>query len=350
MVNHQVTYCGLSGLSCSVVGARHGGRGPHTHLSDADPPITSCSSTGPVVSQGLKTSNIDFGGMMKPDQDNSCDAQTLYERGQLRLGRAWQGWRVSQVAGWLAGAGLLLHALLALLAAALLALPTDLAWLVALLRRRVCGDSGDCHDNTLFDSALHLVTSCMYGLGAVLLVIATVFLALSFLLRKNNKEKNLTAVTRLLTIICCIKEGFQILIQSANIILQLIVISRIGFTVNSLSVILSVVTVSFDAMMLHGIRTKKSSFMNAFLVFHYVLFFIVLGVYLIGSVVSAAMFQQFWIVLLGILFAMVFIFFFVYNIGFYAVLHTITLANEKKHPKSTYKNNIAFVNDAYRQC
>merc|ERR1712113_300257 len=150
----------------------------------------------------------------------------------------------------------------------------------------------------------------------------------------GNKENNLKGVKKILTVICSISAVFMILVYSVPMFLN------VGF--GNLSGLIHIPSIIFWCFLLHGIRKEKSGFVKAFLVYHYVVFGILIAAAIIGSVVAGAISGMFTIVPCGLLYVMVLTFLFVFNIGFYVALHSIYLEIEKSQVQM--KKNIEFIN------
>jgi len=267
--------------------------------------------------------------------------QRKMERGELKLTRFGLGFKLTSFTSFLGWTGMFLYTLLGLVALAMLTLPTD-------LKDFIRGNLGTAYQENIYEAIANL----MRGIGAVMLFISIAFFILNFFLRKKNKEKNLRGVTIILTVICCIGAALQILLLSANIIFQLMVVGRVFtklvFTYHGIiSLIYSMASIVFLSLLLHGIRTKQSCFIKPFLVFQYCMIAFILSAVIIVSIVFASMMQHFWMVLLGAFTFIFLMFCYTFDMGFYITLHSIILANEKK---SQYKKNIAFVNDSYQKC
>jgi len=258
--------------------------------------------------------------------------QRKMERGELKLTRFGLGFKLTSFTSFLGWTGMFLYTLLGLVALAMLTLPTD-------LKDFIRGNLGTAYQENIYEAIANL----MRGIGAVMLFISIAFFILNFFLRKKNKEKNLRGVTIILTVICCIGAALQILLHSANIIIQLMVFSYHGI----ISLIISMASIVFLSLLLHGIRTKQSCFIKPCLVYQYCMIAFSLSAVIIVSIVFASMMQHFWMVLLGAFTFIFLMFCYTFDMGFYITLHSIILANEKK---SQYKKNIAFVNDSYQKC
>lgn len=198
------------------------------------------------------------------------------------------------------------------------------------------------------------LTFIVFVNGIAFLVIAVAFLPMTFLLRKRNKENNVKGVKKMLTMICSIKAVLGILytcfaslvwfIYEALLVLrtkQCLLFEnwnlKSGLCNGILpelpdayfSLIILIPALVLWCLLVHGIRKGRSGFVKAFLVIQYTFFGLAIPCIFVSSVTIAVSYEMFIIVPCGLLLLMVLTFLFVFNIGFYVVLHSIYLEKEK---------------------
>jgi len=276
----------------------------------------------------LKSTSEKFKKMMteKDQEENETDGKMKLE--EMELSRFGFGFKMTDFVAFLGWTGMCLSSLMGLVAAAMTTVTIDLNNGVFLYREWFHDTPWDVRD---------IIAGLMQGIGGFLLVIAVGFFLLNFFLRKKNKENNLKGVKKILTIICSISAVFKILVYSIPYFLN------VG--IGNLSGLIHIPSIIFCCFLFHGIRKEKSGFVKAFLVYHYVVFGILMAAATIGSVVAGAIFGMFIIVPSGLLYVMVLTFLFVFNIGFYVALHSIYLEIEKSQVQM--KKNIEFINASF---
>jgi len=118
-----------------------------------------------------------------------------------------------------------------------------------------------------------------------------------------------------------------------------------------LSIVIHLPSFIFNCLLIHGIKSEKSGFVKAFLVFHYTLFGFFIASVAAMSIGCAAYYGIFTfttVVLCGLLNIKILTFLFVFNIGFYVALHSIYLEKEKSQQQT--KKNIEFFNMSFEKC
>jgi len=277
----------------------------------------------------LKSTSEKFKKMMtEKDQEENETETGKMKLEEMKLSRFGFGFEMTGFVAFLGWTGMCLSSLLGLVAAAMITVTIDLNNGVFLYHEWFHLTPWDVRD---------IIAGLMQGIGGFLLVIAVGFFLLSFFLRKKNKDNNLKGVKKILTVFCSISAVFMILVYSVPMFLN------VGF--GNFTGLINIPFIIFSCLLLHGIRKEKSGYVKAFLVYHYVVFGILMAAAIIGSVVAGAISGMFTIVPCGLLYVMVMTFLFVFNIGFYVVLHSIYLENEKSHLQM--KKNIEFINASF---
>jgi len=263
------------------------------------------------------------------DQEENRN-QLKMKLGEMRLSKFGFGFELTGFTAFLGWAGMCLFSLLGLVGSALITVPIDIP-------------------NLFRGSGINweVVVALMQGFGSAFLLIAVGFFLLNFFLRKKNKENDFQGVKKMLTMICSISIVIRIIVYSVLLIWSMYEILNGILAPRHFSSLILFPALIIQCLLLHGIKNERSGFIKAFLIFHYTLFvFLIVGL-AIASIGSACFYGMFTVVLCGLLYIMILTFIFVFNIGFYVVLHSFYLEKEKNQQQM--KKNIEFVNMSFEK-
>ena len=177
--------------------------------------------------------------------------------------------------------------------------------------------------------------------GLCVFVASLPYLVMNISLRKRNKEKNLKKVTTTLIAICYVNAFLMMMIFGANILIFFISPPQ---EVKSIGMVISVPYSVFYSILLHGLRTKQSDYLKAFIQINYLLFGCVTFLISIGSVYYSVTWELLSLVVIGAFSLLVLTFLYILHMGYYVSLHIILLNNEYLR-----KKNSAFVNQLYEK-
>jgi len=252
--------------------------------------------------------------------------------GEMKLSKFGFGFELTGFVAFLGWTGMCLFSLLGLVGSALITVPIDIP---NLFRGSGIGINWE------------FVVALMQGFGSAFLLIAFGFFLMNYLLRKKNKENDFQGVKKMLTVICSISIVITIIVYSVLLIWSMYEILNGILAPRHFSSIILFPALIIQCLLLHGIKNERSGFIKPFLIFHYTFFvFLIVGV-AIASIGSAYYYGMFTVVLCGILYIMILTFIFVFNIGFYVVLHSFYLEKEKSQQQM--KKNIEFVNMSFEK-
>merc|ERR1711971_181342 len=264
-------------------------------------------------------------------EENDQEENRKMKLGELKLSKFGFGFELSGFVAFLAWAGMCLYSLLGLAGLALITVPMDFP---TLFRGPGIQWEG--------------VVNLMKGFGSGFLVIAVGFFLMNFFLRKKNKENDFKGVKKILTVICSFCAGLRMCLYFVPLVWFMYEILNGILAPRHFSSIILFPALIIQCLLLHGIKNERSGFIKPFLIFHYTFFvFLIVGV-AIASIGSAYYYGMFIVVLCGILYIMILSFIFVFNIGFYVVLHSLYLEKEKSQQQM--KKNIEFVNMSFDKC
>jgi len=253
--------------------------------------------------------------------------------GEMKLSKFGFGFELTGFVAFLGWTGMCLFSLLGLVGSALITVPIDIP---NLFRGSGIGINWE------------FVVALMQGFGSAFLLIAFGFFLMNYLLRKKNKENDFQGVKKMLTVICSISIVITIIVYSVLLICSMyeILIGTLIAPRHFSSLILFPALI-IQCLLLHGIKAERSGFIKAFLIFHYTLFVFFIAGLAIVSIGCAFYYGMFIVVLCGLLYIMILTFIFVFNIGFYVVLHSFYLEKEKSQQQM--KKNIEFVNMSFEK-
>ena len=100
------------------------------------------------------------------------------------------------------------------------------------------------------------------------------------------------------------------------------------------SISLFAIFVLFTSLKIHGIRTRNTKNIKAFIFLQYISFIVVLIGVLTGSIYLSVSLSQFWIFLLGVMVMMWFTFICIFDMGFIIIL--CTMLEEKDRNGNVY--------------
>jgi len=254
--------------------------------------------------------------------------------GEMKLSKFGFGFELTGFVAFLGWTGMCLFSLLGLVGSALVTVPIDIPNLFRGSSSRI-------------NQELEVVVALMQGFGSAFLLIAVGFFLMNFFLRKKNKENDFQGVKKMLTVICSISIVITIIVYSVLLICSMYEILIGTLAPRHFSSLILFPALIIQCLLLHGIKAERSGFIKAFLIFHYTLFVFFIAGLAIVSIGCAFYYGMFIVVLCGLLYIMILTFIFVFNIGFYVVLHSFYLEKEKSQQQM--KKNIEFVNMSFEK-
>jgi len=272
---------------------------------------------------------VEIVDMLKEKQKYQEECRKM-KLGEMKMSKFGFGFELSGFVAFLGWAGMCLYSLLGLVGLALITVPIDFP--------------------TFFrGSGIQWNVNLMNVNGFAFLVIAVGFFLMNFSLRKKNKENDFKGVKKMLTMICSNFAGLLIGLYSGFLVFFMYEILNGILAPQHFSIIILFPSLVFKVLLLHGIKNEKSGFVKPFLIFHYTLYVLFIASVAVMSICCAAYYGFFTIVLCGLLYIMILTFLFIFNIGFYVVLHSIYLEKEKSQQQM--KKNIEFINSmVFKKC
>lgn len=220
--------------------------------------------------------------------------------------------KVSRFTSFLSWTGMILCVMMMIVSLALLTIPNDLKK----KHPRFVDDPKD------FES-LNLLWFTMYGVGAVLMTLFLPLLKMCYVLRKRNVKKDVEGVMKILKIICYVGSGVELLIIFSLVAFVIWISTAMRSSIATVSILINVLLVLITSLKIHGIRTKNPNYIKAFIIIQYIAYILVLIGGIGGSICLSAIFSQFWIFLLGVLFMMCSTFIWIFVMGFIITLNTL---------------------------
>merc|ERR1712179_640720 len=211
----------------------------------------------------------------KDQNEMENENQLKMKQGEMKLSKFGLGFELTGFVAFLSWTGMCLFSLLGVVSILLIALPMEPYFRILF---------GSQMNRTWFE----LVSVLMQVFGSVFLVIAAGYFIMNFFLRNKNRDNNFQGVKKMLTVICSLSAVLMILVDSAILILILILIiydmMNVRFPPYHFSLIYLVPDLVFWCLLLHGIRKERSGFVKAFLVFKYTIF----GLFTVCMALSSA--------------------------------------------------------------
>ena len=188
-----------------------------------------------------------------------------------------------------------------------------------------------------FDDQYQGLVYTMYGLGGALLAISLSMFPMCYILRKRNMNKDTEGVLKMLKIICYVKSVIDILtfpLDTSGLQEKINDGESVPIWIPITSISLFAIFVMFTSLKIHGIRTRNTKYIKAFIFLQYISFIVVLIGVLTGSIYLSVSLSQFWIFLLGIMVMMCFTFIWIFDMGFIIIL--CTMLEEKDRNGNVY--------------